>query len=37
MQPRATLRKLGWFVAIWIMSVTALGLVAYIIRLALKV
>jgi len=31
----ARLRRLGWFVAIWIMSVLALGIVAYAIRLAI--
>jgi hypothetical protein len=29
------LRRIGWFVAIWLASVLALGLVAYIIRLAI--
>ncbi len=28
----APLRRLGWFVAIWAMSVAALGLVAGILR-----
>jgi len=31
----STLRKLGWFVGIWILSVLALGIVAYAIRLAI--
>ena len=31
----STLRKLGWFVGIWILSVFALGIVAYAIRLAI--
>ncbi|WP_299024136.1 DUF2474 family protein [uncultured Sulfitobacter sp.] len=31
----ATLRKLGWFIAIWVASVAALGVVAYAIRLAI--
>ena len=31
------LRKVGWFVAIWIGSVAVLGVVAYGIRLALQV
>ena len=31
----ANLRKIGWFVAIWIMSVLALGVVAFVIRLAI--
>ena len=25
-------KRLGWFVSIWLMSVAALGVVAYIIR-----
>ena len=29
------LRKIGWFVALWIMSVLALGIVASVIRLAI--
>ncbi|MFY9205262.1 MAG: DUF2474 domain-containing protein [Yoonia sp.] len=29
------LKKIGWFVALWIMSVIALGIVAYVIRLAI--
>lgn len=29
------LKKIGWFVAIWIVSVLALGTVAYAIRLAI--
>lgn len=32
----AALRRLGWFVVIWAVSVLALGVVAYAIRLALK-
>jgi hypothetical protein len=32
---RERMRRLGWFVAIWAMSVAALGLVAWLIRLAL--
>lgn len=28
-------RKIGWFIAIWIASVAALGIVAYAIRLAI--
>ncbi|WP_390912419.1 DUF2474 family protein [Pseudosulfitobacter sp. SM2401] len=28
-------KKLGWFVALWIMSVLALAIVAYAIRLAI--
>lgn len=31
----ATLRKLGWFILIWLASVAALGVVAYLIRLAI--
>ncbi|MEO9781308.1 MAG: DUF2474 family protein [Sedimentitalea sp.] len=30
-----TLRKIGWFIAIWIASVAALGIVAYAIRLVI--
>lgn len=29
------LRKTAWFIAIWLLSVAALGLVAYAIRLVL--
>ncbi|MDF3415084.1 DUF2474 family protein [Sulfitobacter sp. M57] len=29
------LKKLGWFVALWITSVLALGVVAYAIRLVI--
>lgn len=29
------LKKIGWFVALWIMSVLALSIVAYAIRLAI--
>jgi hypothetical protein len=29
------LKKIGWFVALWIMSVLALSIVAYVIRLAI--
>lgn len=32
----STLRKLGWFVGIWILSVLALGIVAYAIRHAIN-
>ena len=28
-------RRLGWFVAIWVMSVAALGVVAYALRLVI--
>jgi hypothetical protein len=31
----APLRKLGWFIVIWIMSVITLAVVAYAIRLAI--
>ncbi|MEQ6204504.1 DUF2474 family protein [Sulfitobacter sp. HNIBRBA2951] len=34
---RATLQRIGWFIAIWVASVAALGLVAYAIRLAIHV
>lgn len=30
---RTLWQRLGWFVAIWVMSVTALGVVAYGIRM----
>jgi hypothetical protein len=33
--PFATFRKIGWFIAIWLMSVAVLGIVAYAIRLVL--
>jgi preprotein translocase subunit Sss1 len=29
-------KRLGWFVAIWAMSVLVLGIVGYIIRFVLK-
>jgi len=29
-------RRIGWFVAIWLFSVLALGVVAYAIRLAIN-
>jgi len=29
------LRRIGWFIAIWLASVLALGVVAYAIRLAI--
>ena len=29
------LKKIGWFVVLWIMSVLALSIVAYVIRLAI--
>ncbi len=32
----ANLRKIAWFVAIWLLSVMALGVVAYAIRLAIN-
>lgn len=32
----STLRRIGWFVALWVMSVLALGIVAYAIRLAIN-
>ncbi|MGB7240865.1 MAG: DUF2474 family protein [Sulfitobacter sp.] len=31
----STFRRIGWFVALWVMSVLALGIVAYAIRLAI--
>ncbi|WP_375264443.1 DUF2474 family protein [Planktotalea sp.] len=30
-----TAKRVGWFIAIWLASVAALGLVAYAIRLVL--
>lgn len=30
-----TFKRIAWFVAIWVASVLALGLVAYVIRLAI--
>jgi hypothetical protein len=35
--PRQTLRRIGWFIALWLASVTALALVAYAIRLMIRV
>lgn len=34
--PFTTFRKIGWFIAIWFLSVLALGVVAYAIRLAIN-
>ncbi len=31
----ASFKRVGWFIAIWLASVAALGLVAYAIRLVL--
>ncbi|MGJ8611441.1 MAG: DUF2474 family protein [Octadecabacter sp.] len=31
------LRKIAWFITIWLLSVAALGIVAYIIRLAIYI
>lgn len=31
----APLRKIGWFITLWVCSVLALGLVAYAIRLVI--
>ncbi len=33
---RERLRKLGWFVLIWALSVAALGAVAWVIRWAIR-
>ena len=33
---RTTIRRLGWFVAIWAGSVATLAVVAYALRLLLK-
>jgi len=30
-----TLKRLGWFAALWVLSVATLGLVAYAIKLAI--
>ena len=35
--PRPVLQKIGWFIALWLASVLALGVVAYAIRLAIHV
>ncbi|WP_083792018.1 DUF2474 family protein [Roseobacter sp. GAI101] len=32
----STFRRIGWFVALWLISVLALGIVAYAIRLAIN-
>jgi preprotein translocase subunit Sss1 len=32
----SNLSKIGWFVAIWLISILALGIVAYVIRLAIN-
>ncbi|WP_372988923.1 DUF2474 family protein [Sulfitobacter sp.] len=32
---QGSLRRIGWFIAIWLASVLALGVVAYAIRLAI--
>ena len=32
---RQTLKRVGWFIALWVLSVAALGAVAYLIRLAI--
>jgi hypothetical protein len=31
-----TLKRVGWFIAIWILSVAALGILAYAIRFAIN-
>ena len=33
---RALLQKLGWFVLLWVLSVAALGVVAWVIRWAIR-
>lgn len=33
--PATAFRKIAWFIVIWFMSVAALGIVAYAIRLVL--
>ncbi|MFD1343634.1 DUF2474 family protein [Litorisediminicola beolgyonensis] len=35
MSDKPLLSRVGWFVAIWILSVGVLGIVAWIIRLAI--
>ncbi len=35
MPQRSSLSRIAWFVAIWLASVAALGLVAYAIRLVI--
>ena len=32
----STFRRIGWFVALWLISVLVLGIVAYAIRLAIN-
>jgi hypothetical protein len=32
----STFRQIGWFVALWLISVLALGIVAFAIRLAIN-
>ena len=32
-----SVRRAGWFIVLWLGSVAALGVVAYVIRFALKV
>jgi len=32
----STFRRIGWFIALWLISVLALGIVAYAIRLAIN-
>lgn len=32
----ALLKKLGWFVLLWVLSVAALGVVAWVIRWAIR-
>lgn len=32
----STFRRIGWFVALWLIGVLALGIVAYAIRLAIN-
>ncbi len=33
---RNSLKKLGWFVLLWVLSVAALGVVAWVIRWAIR-
>ncbi|OHT19480.1 hypothetical protein BHE75_01466 [Sphingomonas haloaromaticamans] len=35
-KPPPWLRRIGWFVAIWAMSVLAIGAVAWLLRTAIK-
>lgn len=36
MEAPKSIRRIAWFLAIWLASVTALGVVAYVIKLAIN-